>query len=179
MSKGFRHSKRSSGAGRGSKLTQNDIFVSIMSDGVMKKSTQPLSFKEYDREIGMTMFILKHTKADTKTLARRDGVRFQGDSLLSLALRTADEGIIKQVLEYDSDIDRRKPTSNRNPSAEYASRVAMLWIDRGHRPKEDPACTPLQLGVVTEYDPRKTTTAKLKLYPAKICSIQEHAVHHH
>lgn len=63
----------------------------------------------------MTMLILKHTKADTKTLARRDSVHFQGDSLLSLALRTADEGIIKQVLEYDSDIDRRKPTSNMEP----------------------------------------------------------------
>lgn len=101
--------------------------------------------------IGMTMLILKHTKADTETLARRDSVHSQGDDLLSLALRTADEGGSSN--KFSSMIATLTEESQYpiwNPSAEYASRGAMLWIDRGHRPKEDPACTPLQLGSVTE-----------------------------
>ena len=63
-------------------------------------------FEEFVPQVGMTLFILKHVKADPEILGTPDSVLLGGVSLLALALRTADEGVIRQVLEYDRDVDK-------------------------------------------------------------------------
>ena len=73
-----------------------------------------LEFGKFVPPIGMTLFVLKHLKADPGTLDTLDSVHLgvEGISLLSLALRTGDETAIRQVLEYDSDVDRISSTQN-------------------------------------------------------------------
>ncbi len=58
-------------------------------------------------QVGITMFILKHTKLDAETLGPPDNVQCSGASLLSLAIRTANKSFLRQVFEYDNDVDRR------------------------------------------------------------------------
>ena len=50
-------------------------------------------------------------KVDPEILGSPDSVLLGGVSLLTLALRTGDEGVIRQVLEYDNDIDKIIPVS--------------------------------------------------------------------
>ena len=73
-----------------------------------------LEFNKFVPPIGMTLFILKHVKADPEILGTPDNVNLgvEGFSLLSLALRTGDEAAIRQVLEYDCDVDRISFTQN-------------------------------------------------------------------
>ena len=65
-------------------------------------------FDEVVPQVGMILFILKHVKADPEILGTSDSVHLGvgAVSLLSLALRTGDEGAVRQVLEYDSNVDR-------------------------------------------------------------------------
>jgi len=58
-------------------------------------------------QVGMTMFILAHTRRDAETLGPPDNVHCSGASLLSLAVRTTNQRLVEQVLEYDNDVDRR------------------------------------------------------------------------
>ena len=78
-------------------------------------------FDEVVPQVGMVLFILKYVKADPEKLGTSDSVHLSvgAVSLLSLALRTGDEGAIRQVLEYDSNVDRVSsppdPTSFNTP----------------------------------------------------------------
>ena len=65
-----------------------------------------MDFEDIRPEIGMTLFILKYVKADPEILGTPESVLLGGASLLTLALRTGYEGAIRQVLEYDSDVDK-------------------------------------------------------------------------
>ncbi len=64
-------------------------------------------FEGIRAQVGMTMFILKHTKLDAETLGPPDNVQCSGASLLSLAIRTKNKPFLRQVLEYDNNVDRR------------------------------------------------------------------------
>ena len=63
-------------------------------------------FEEVIPQIGMTLFILKIVKQDPVILGTMDSMLLGGFSLLSLALLTWDEGVVKEVLEFDRDVDR-------------------------------------------------------------------------
>ena len=87
-----------------------------------------LEFGKFVPPIGMTLFILKYIKADPGILGTPDSVHtgMEGFSLLSLALRIGDEAAIKQVLEYDSDVDRISSTQDvRSP------RTPLDWLCGG------------------------------------------------
>lgn len=58
-------------------------------------------------QVGMIVFILEHTKLDAETLGPPNNVHCSGASLLSLAVRTRSQHLVEQVLQYDSDVDRR------------------------------------------------------------------------
>ena len=61
----------------------------------------------YRSQIGITMFLLKYTSAYADVLGQCTSIQCQGASLLSLAVKTRDPVVIRQILEYDTDVDLR------------------------------------------------------------------------
>ena len=87
-----------------------------------------LEFKKFVPPIGMTLFIIKHVKADPRILGTPDSVHLGAEeySLLSLALRTGDGAAIRQVLEYDNDVDRICSTQDNQ-----SLRTPLEWLCGG------------------------------------------------
>lgn len=78
----------------------------VSDDEGSERDTVP-EYDEIRSKVGITMLIIKQTKADPKILGPPEQVSCRGLSLLSLAVRTADQTFVKEVLQYDNDVDRR------------------------------------------------------------------------